>query len=72
VLALRELVQQLFERAWVDEQKIVAVHPTPAFTGLFASGSALAPPREAAVALSGSDGGQTRGLHPSGIEIRLG
>lgn len=56
----RELVQQLFARVWVDGQKIVAVHPTPPFTGLFASGSALAPPREAAGALSGSDGTRTR------------
>jgi hypothetical protein len=33
----RQLVQQLFERVWVDGQKIVAVRPTPAFAGLFTS-----------------------------------
>jgi hypothetical protein len=58
----RELVQQLFERVWVDGQKIVAVRPTPAFTGLFTSSPATSPPHETAGALSGSDGTRTRDL----------
>jgi hypothetical protein len=68
----RELVQQLFQRVWVDGQKIVAVRPTRASAGLFTSPPATSPPQETAGALSGSDGGKTRVLHPSGIEIRIG
>jgi hypothetical protein len=64
----RELLQQLFELVWVDGQKIVAVRPTPAFADLFTS---VAASRQRGVK-SGSDGGQTRASHPSGIEIRVG
>jgi hypothetical protein len=64
----RALLQQLFELVWVDGQKIVAVRPTPAFADLF-TGAAATSQRGVK---GGSDGGQTRVLHPSGIEIRIG
>jgi site-specific DNA recombinase len=54
----RELLQQLFERVWVDGQKIVAVRPTPAFAGLF-TGEAVAGQRGVK---GGSDGTRTRDL----------
>jgi hypothetical protein len=64
----RELLQQLFDRVWVDGQKIVAVRPTSAFAALF-TGGAVTGQRGVK---SGSDGGQTRMTHPCGIEVRLG
>lgn len=39
----RELLAQLFERVWIDGQRIVAVTPTTAFAGLFVSQSTTPP-----------------------------
>jgi hypothetical protein len=39
----RELLAQLFERVWIDGQRIVAVKPTTAFAGLFTPQSTTPP-----------------------------
>jgi site-specific DNA recombinase len=54
----RALLQQLFDRVWVDGQKIVAVQPTSAFAALF-TGGAVTGQRGVK---SGSDGTRTRDL----------
>lgn len=67
----RELLRQLFERVWLDGQRIVAVRPTPAFVDLFTTSERPTPPRKGRRGVKGgSDGGQTRVLHPGRIEIR--
>jgi hypothetical protein len=64
----RELLQQLFELVWGDGQKL-SPSAQPPHLQIFSPASL--PSRQQGVK-SGSDGAQTRALHLSGIEIRIG
>lgn len=55
----RELVSQLFEHVWIDERRVVAVRPTPAFAPFFA--------RRPGMRGSGTD---SRTSPPLGVERR--
>jgi site-specific DNA recombinase len=63
----RELLAQLFERVWIDGQRIVAVKPTAAFAGLFAPQSTT-PPQvgRRGCRKYGSDGTRSRALRTGG------
>lgn len=70
----RELLAQLFDRVWIDGQRIVAVKPTAAFAGLFVPQSTT-PPQvgRRGCRKYGSDGTETRDSYPhADIEIRTG
>ena len=62
----RELVAQLVERVWIDDKRVVAIRPTPAFKPLFARNGREneEPPAscETGGRKSGSDGTRTRDL----------
>jgi hypothetical protein len=72
----RELVAQLIDRVWIDNKRVVAIRPTPAFKPFFTCNGPgnKKPPASCGAGgrKSGSDGGQTRALHPGGVEIRVG
>jgi site-specific DNA recombinase len=42
----RQLLQHLFERVWIDDKRIVAVRPKPAFGALFLPAAAMGKERE--------------------------
>jgi hypothetical protein len=68
-----ELLAQLFDRVWIDGQRIVAVKPTPAFAGLFVPQSTTPPQTgRRGCRKYGSDGTWTRDSYPdANVEIRL-
>ena len=58
--AKRQLLSLIFERVWLDEQRVVAVQPKPPFAPYFQH-RPRKPPEKRCVK-SGSDGTRTRDL----------
>lgn len=67
----RELLAQVFERVWIDGQRVVAIKPTQAFAPLFAPESTTPPKKGGDVGTTEATGLDSGVPTPGDIEIRL-